>query len=96
MSGSFLKTMKRANRKFNLFLILLASAAVVRAGQNAAPSSHFVFDDNFEGDILTNEVRVPKSGVAMYTYYETLGWSCLLYTSPSPRDVEESRMPSSA
>ena len=24
------------------------------------------------------------------------GWTCLLYTSPSPRDVEESRMPSSA
>ena len=24
------------------------------------------------------------------------GISCLLYTSPSPRDVEESRMPSSA
>ena len=23
-------------------------------------------------------------------------YSCLLYTSPSPRDVEESRMPSSA
>ena len=25
-----------------------------------------------------------------------LGLPCLLYTSPSPRDVEESRMPSSA
>ena len=25
-----------------------------------------------------------------------LGAGCLLYTSPSPRDVEESRMPSSA
>ena len=25
-----------------------------------------------------------------------LGETCLLYTSPSPRDVEESRMPSSA
>ena len=25
-----------------------------------------------------------------------MGKSCLLYTSPSPRDVEESRMPSSA
>ena len=25
-----------------------------------------------------------------------LAWVCLLYTSPSPRDVEESRMPSSA
>ena len=24
------------------------------------------------------------------------GYTCLLYTSPSPRDVEESRMPSSA
>ena len=31
------------------------------------------------------------SGVAVY-----LQFGCLLYTSPSPRDVEESRMPSSA
>ena len=28
--------------------------------------------------------------------YEVLSDPCLLYTSPSPRDVEESRMPSSA
>ena len=27
---------------------------------------------------------------------DMLSRSCLLYTSPSPRDVEESRMPSSA
>ena len=27
---------------------------------------------------------------------EVRAQSCLLYTSPSPRDVEESRMPSSA
>ena len=27
---------------------------------------------------------------------ELISYSCLLYTSPSPRDVEESRMPSSA
>ena len=27
---------------------------------------------------------------------DTPGYVCLLYTSPSPRDVEESRMPSSA
>ena len=32
----------------------------------------------------SGEVRTPK------------GYNCLLYTSPSPRDVEESRMPSSA
>ena len=29
-------------------------------------------------------------------YWDTLHRGCLLYTSPSPRDVEESRMPSSA
>ena len=32
-------------------------------------------------------------------FYKVLfkpGFPCLLYTSPSPRDVEESRMPSSA
>ena len=47
--------------------------------------------------------------MAKRDYYEVLGidrnadasaiksaYSCLLYTSPSPRDVEESRMPSSA
>ena len=27
---------------------------------------------------------------------DSTGYACLLYTSPSPRDVEESRMPSSA
>ena len=31
------------------------------------------------------------------TYIEPIHWeSCLLYTSPSPRDAHESRMPSSA
>ena len=25
-----------------------------------------------------------------------IGWTCLLYTSPSPRDLSTSRMPSSA
>ena len=36
----------------------------------------------------------------MNYYLDTKGFECpipcLLYTSPSPRDVEESRMPSSA
>ena len=45
------------------------------AGENAAPSSHMVYNDaSFDGDILINEVRVPKNGEAMYTYYEALGW----------------------
>ena len=39
-------------------------------------------------DILDNESIEKK--------YKEVSRICLLYTSPSPRDVEESRMPSSA
>ena len=39
-----------------------------------------------EGDVLKLEID-PKSHSA---------WTCLLYTSPSPRDQRGSRMPSSA
>lgn len=52
---------------------LLASTFDVLA-EDSAPSSHFVFDDRFAGDVLINEVRVPAAGEATYTYYETLGW----------------------
>jgi hypothetical protein len=54
-------------------LALLASFTTAHA-QNSAPSSHMVFDDNFDGDIVINSVRVPKGGEAMYTYYEAIGW----------------------
>ncbi|TXT33916.1 MAG: hypothetical protein FD138_1774, partial [Planctomycetota bacterium] len=58
-----------------LFVIAaVASPSLPARAQDSAPSSHFVFDDNFAGDILINEVRVPKSGEATYTYYEALGW----------------------
>jgi hypothetical protein len=55
-----------------IWLELLVIAVVVGHSsplwaQNSAPSSHLVFDDNFSGDILINEVRVPKSGEATYT-----------------------------
>ena len=36
-----------------------------------------------------NALGTPAYGTLVYN-------TCLLYTSPSPRDVEESRMPSSA
>jgi len=38
------------------------------------------------------QIQFPKQELFHHTYSVT----CLLYTSPSPRDVEESRMPSSA
>ena len=43
------------------------------------------------------EIRVLlPDNYKMTRSYQVLYVFCLLYTSPSPRDVEESRMPSSA
>ena len=43
-----------------------------------------------------NAVEIIIAGLAIYTAATQADKACLLYTSPSPRDVEESRMPSSA
>ena len=51
-----------------------------------------------EAATLNPSVVVLKSGEKLITILQEVyeGEGCLLYTSPSPRDVEESRMPSSA
>ena len=46
-----------------------------------------------DATFTTGEGKAPELGVKNAS---TEGSTCLLYTSPSPRDVEESRMPSSA
>ena len=40
--------------------------------------------------------RGPLRGATVYVIGTTLVATCLLYTSPSPRDLSTSRMPSSA
>ena len=45
-------------------------------------------------EALQNEIS--KNGLDGFLIPRSDAYSCLLYTSPSPRDVEESRMPSSA
>ena len=46
------------------------------------------------------EIAGPDSNLEKYIHYYTVGatlyMDCLLYTSPSPRDLAQSRMPSSA
>ena len=59
-------------RSISLFTMIILSGSV--SAQDSAPSSHMVFDDPWAGDIVINEVRVPKDGATMFTYYEALGW----------------------
>ena len=55
--------------------------------------------DNLAVGGTTPSYGVTKAAVELAVNYDTTIMTmirCLLYTSPSPRDVEESRMPSSA
>ena len=58
------------------------------------PAEHLILKDI---DIGTNS-NVPKLSEALKTYLrlKSEGRDCLLYTSPSPRDRQKCRMPSSA
>ena len=70
--------------------------------------SIFYLAGSIGGELLYWQIlRMPVSSLAPGTYSSTSispdqeqkrerFKACLLYTSPSPRDVEESRMPSSA
>ena len=40
--------------------------------------------------------RINRNSIGMEEYFDRLFNLCLLYTSPSPRDKRQSRMPSSA
>ena len=65
---------------------------IMESGVNAAGN---LIECNDNGAVVSP--TIPEAGAEMIS--DVLGVkaiSCLLYTSPSPRDVEESRMPSSA
>ena len=56
----------------------------------------FIIEEKFTGYAnITIEAETEEQALALYNrghYYD----GCLLYTSPSPRDKRQSRMPSSA
>ena len=67
----------------------IAHQGIARTFQNIALFKGMSTLDN----IMTGRLTHMKTGMLA----QALWWgNCLLYTSPSPRDVEESRMPSSA
>ena len=53
---------------------------------------HSIAEDYFNNKLDLKEYKKYPLPVLMFQHSR----DCLLYTSPSPRDVEESRMPSSA
>ena len=64
------------------------------AGITAAAFSKYI---SFSGPFLTIAVVLfAISTMISWSYYGLQSWICLLYTSPSPRDRQKSRMPSSA
>ena len=77
---AFINKMDRAGADF----LKVVDQMKTRLGANPVPIQLAIgAEDEFKG--LIDLVKMK----AIY-------WNCLLYTSPSPRDVEESRMPSSA
>ena len=59
----------------------------------------FLYKDEINGDTVVNYYPVKDWGnnIRKNVIFKVVEFmACLLYTSPSPRDVEESRMPSSA
>ena len=81
-----------------VFVSAAASAGVTIEGD---PKVAFIYfsPKNDGGWTEAHERGRAKAAKALdldIAYVENVPETCLLYTSPSPRDVEESRMPSSA
>ena len=86
-------------------LVVSADSALIKDADNdtkinAEESSD---EDKLRYDIAGTEVAVQDGGGLAFTtnsgtvrHHQTQAATCLLYTSPSPRDLSTSRMPSSA
>ena len=108
LSGEVIPTMMQ---EMNISTLKLADGSSVEVkpvygASNPTKSKEEAFKwlrDNGLGDLIKNEITVAfgRDEDNKAQQYAVLAQGqgyepCLLYTSPSPRDVEESRMPSSA
>ena len=62
---------------------------------SSKPSENYCMELIEEPDFQLNKFFYKNVG-KKYRWTDRLIWTCLLYTSPSPRDLSTSRMPSSA
>ena len=78
----------------SIFIQNLKKAGVDASFRIVDSAQYQVRVDDFDFDIITARLNFfPPPGPELRSYY---GSACLLYTSPSPRDRQKSRMPSSA
>ena len=91
--------------KYSNRLYFSAMVYVLRTGiiWNALPREKFgglsssALHDKFQQWSLAGvSTKIWQRGLAEYDELKGISWTCLLYTSPSPRDGLLSRMPSSA
>ena len=89
----FLRALRDASKSWPLLLAAFLCSAGVAGLWGANIAALFpVIEVTLNGESLQNwnEKRIADAELKIVSH------DCLLYTSPSPRDVEESRMPSSA
>ena len=91
--------------KFNIMILFLPVVLVLIAEnvghvKAVAAMTGKDLDDQMGNALFADGVATTLAGAGggsgTTTYAENIGVICLLYTSPSPRDRQKSRMPSSA
>ena len=84
----------------NLMLLVTGSQGERRAASAALSRGKYLGFEMREGDsFLFSSRTIPgneRGVIRIWNAYSEMGVTCLLYTSPSPRDRTRSRMPSSA
>ena len=75
-----------------------APVTIVPPGETRAPVRYTAPTDDKPAVKITFDEKFLNRDPADYNDFEraVMSWYCLLYTSPSPRDRQKSRMPSSA
>ena len=88
--------MRKKNNKLFLFLATILALASSCGDMDSIHQDYLDGEEVYAGKLDTLNVRPGYYRAQLEGQTQFLGNSCLLYTSPSPRDATLSRMPSSA